>query len=79
MGLNLCGSGAWNWLGARLGGATGVTRTQTVKVKGMATCPCGCKNTFPVELEVEQEVFGGVTDFNVRPVGGLSELCPWPK
>jgi hypothetical protein len=77
MGLNLCGAGAWNWLGARLGGATGVTRTQTVKVAGKATCPCGCKHTFDVELEVEQAVFGGVTDFNVLPRNGLSDLCMW--
>ena len=77
MGLNLCGEGAWNRLSSMLSGATGFTRTQTVKVKGKATCPCGCKTTFDVELEVEQAVFGGVTDFNVLPGTGLSSLCAW--
>ena len=80
MGLNLCGEGAWNTLGAMLSASVGIKRTQKATVKGKATCPCGCKNTFDVELEVVQEVLGGVTDFDVKPTGsGLSSLCPWPK
>lgn len=77
MGLNLCGEGAWNRLGSMLSGATGFTRTQKVTVKRTATCPCDCKHTFDVELEVEQAVFGGVTDFNVLSKSGLSNLCAW--
>ena len=78
MGLNLCGAGAWNWLSARLSGATGTTRTQKVKVTAKAKCPCGCNHEFDAEFEVEQQVAGGVTDFDVRPgSSSLSDLCMW--
>lgn len=76
MGLNLCGAGAWNKLSTMLSGATGVTRTQNVKVTGKAQCP-KCKHEFDAELTVEQKVQGGVVNFDVKPTSGLSSLCPW--
>ena len=86
MGLNLCGAGAWNWLTAKLSGATGVTRTQKVKVKadvtGKVKCP-SCNYEFDAVIkdatfEVEQQVAGGVVNFDVKPSSSsLSNLCAW--
>lgn len=77
MGLNLCGASAWNKLTTILSGATGITRTQKVSVKGKVKCPCGCNHEFEAEIVVEQKVQGGVIDFDVEPVTGFIELCPW--
>lgn len=77
MGLNLCGAGAWNKLTTMLSGATGVTRTQKVKVTGKVKCPCGCNHEFDAELWIEQKVQGGVVDFDVKPTSGFTSLCPW--
>ena len=76
MGLSLCGSGAWNSVLTWASGASGVSRTQNVKVTGKAKCP-KCNHEFDAELTVEQKVQGGVTDFSVKPTSGLTELCPW--